>query len=184
MHSNVEYMSEVWFKTFNPIYFINHHGQVRTFDRCEYMPYKNEIKKVTRRGKILTSIKMNNGYLYVDFSSYGKVKRISVHRLMAKTFLQENIEDKHVHHIDENRENNELNNLEVVDSKLHCSEHNFKRSFKNKTGYRGVHQVYNGFYRGSIQRSGKKTIYTKTYNNPKSAYEELQHILQCNEDNK
>ena len=171
-------MNEIWYKTFDPIYFINKDGQVRTFDRCEYMPCKNGIKKITRAGKILTPVKMNNGYFYVDFANYGKPKRISVHRLMARTFLKEDIEGMHVHHIDENRKNNKLNNLEVIDAKMHTTQHMFKRQYDNKTGYRGVHELYKGVYRGSIQRSGKKTIYTKNYNDPKGAYDELQFILQ------
>ncbi len=40
-------MSEMnWYKTFNSEYFVNSYGQVRTFDRCEYMPYKNSIRKI------------------------------------------------------------------------------------------------------------------------------------------
>jgi hypothetical protein len=141
------------------------------------MPYKNGIRKVSRKGRVLKQIKMNNGYLYVDFSNYGKIKRYSIHRLMSQTFLDENIDFKHIHHIDGNKENNKLNNLEIIDSRSHCSEHNFKRQFNNKTGYRGVHKLSKSTYRGSIQRSGKKTIYTKTYTNPKDAYDELQNIL-------
>ena len=29
----------IWNKTYSPKYFINENGEVRTFDRCEYMPY-------------------------------------------------------------------------------------------------------------------------------------------------
>jgi len=166
-----------WYKTYHPEYFVTRHGDVRTFDRCEYMPYKNTIRKVHRKGKILNPIKMNNGYFYIDLAICGKKKRISIHRLVAQTFLGENIKDKHIHHIDGNRKNNSLSNLEIADPKLHCSEHNLERLFKNKTGYRGVHKYYKDRYRGSIQRSGKKTIYTKIYDNPKDAYEEIQSIL-------
>ena len=74
----------IWYSTFSPEYFINLYGDVRTFDRCEYMPYKNSVRKIQRNGRILKSIKMNNGYLYVDLAKSGKVKRMSVHRLMAK----------------------------------------------------------------------------------------------------
>ena len=175
---NVEFMTEmIWFKTYSPEYFVNKFGKVRTFDRCEYMPYKNSLRKVHRKGKILNPIKMNNGYFYVDISCKGKIKRVSVHRLMVQTFLNENIDNKHIHHLDENRQNNSLYNLKIVDPKLHCSEHNFKRIFKNRTGYRCVHEYYNNQYRGSIQRSGKKTLYTKPYDTPEEAYNEVQSIL-------
>jgi hypothetical protein len=171
-----------WYKTNFSEYFINFYGVVRTFDRCEYMPYKNSIRKVHRKGKILKPIKMNNGYFYIDIANFGKVKRIGVHRLMAQTFLSNQIDDKHVHHIDGNKENNFLFNLEIVNPQVHCSEHNFERIFKNKTGYRCVHEYYNGTYRGSIQRSGKKTIYTKIYNTPKQAYDEVQSLIKKHQD--
>jgi hypothetical protein len=45
-----------------------------------------------------------------------------------------------------------------------------------RTFDRCVHNHY-GRYRGSIQRSGKKTIYTKIYDTPNEAYEEVQFIL-------
>ena len=170
-----------WFKTNYSEYFINHFGEVRTFDRCEYMPYKNSLRKVHRNGKILKPIKMSNGYYYIDIANKGKVKRIAIHRLMAQTFLKENIENKHIHHIDGNRKNNIISNLEVIDPKLHCREHCFERKFNNKTGYRCVHQYDKNRYRGSIQRSGKKTVYTKIYNTPEEAYDEVQSILK-NED--
>jgi len=167
----------IWHKTPFPEYFISQTGEVRTFDRCEYMPYKSSFRKIHRKGKTLNPMKMNNGYLYIDIANYGKIKRISVHRLMALTFLNENIDDKHIHHIDTDRQNNIISNLKVINPKTHCSDHNFERTFKNKTGYRGVSEYYKNRYRGSIQRSKKKTIYTKIYNNPEEAYQELQNLL-------
>lgn len=167
----------IWHKTYLPEYFINIRGQVRTFDRCEYTMYKNSLRKSHRKGKILNPIKMNNGYLCVDMCHHAKIKKELIHRLMAKTFFNEDLLDKHIHHIDGNKENNAIFNLKVIDSKLHCKEHSFNRVFKNKTGYRGVHEYYNGKYRGSIQRSGQKTIYTKVYDSPEKAYDEIQNIL-------
>lgn len=175
---NVEFMNKmIWNKIYSPEYFINERGEVRTFDRCEYMPYKNSLRKIHRKGKILKPMKMSNGYFYVDIAHYGKTKRVAIHRLMAQTFLNKNIKSKHIHHIDGNKENNVFSNLEIVDPKLHCSEHNFERKFKNKTGYRCVHEYYNNKYRGSIQRSGEKTIYTKSHSTPEEAYNEVQFIL-------
>lgn len=171
-----------WYKTFNSEYFVNFYGQVRTFDRCEYMPYKNSIRKIHRKGKILKPIKMNNGYLYIDISNRGKVKRISVHRLICETFSSENINEKHIHHIDGNKENNNLSNLKVVEPKLHCREHSFSRVYENKTGYRCVHEYSNNKFRGSVQRSGQKPIYTKICNTPSEAYDEVQYILSINEE--
>jgi hypothetical protein len=174
-------MSEImWYKTYSPEYFATEDGTIRTFDRCEYMPYKNSVRKIHRKGKILKPIKMENGYLYIDISCKGKVKRTAVHRIVSETFLSKNINKKHIHHIDGNKENNAVSNLEIIDPIIHCREHSFERVYSNKTGYRCVHNHY-GRYRGSIQRSGKKTIYTKIYDTPNEAYEEVQFILKSRE---
>jgi hypothetical protein len=171
-------MSEcIWHPTIYPGYFVNKLGDVVTFDRCEYMPYKNSIRKIHRKGKELNPVEMNNGYVYVDIANYGKPKRISVHRLMALTFLSEDINHKHIHHIDGNKKNNIISNLEEIDPKTHCRDHNFERNYENKTGYRGVSECWKNRYRGSVQRSGKKIVYTKIYNNPEEAYYELQRLL-------
>ena len=167
----------IWYQSIFPGYFMNQMGDVRTFDKCEYMPYKNSVRKIHRKGKILNPIQMNNGYLYVDIANYGKIKRIGVHRLMVLTFLGENIDNKHIHHIDGNIQNNLISNLEILDPKIHCSNHSLERVFENRTGYRGVSEYYKNRYKGSIQRSGKKTVYTKIYDNPEEAYCELQHLL-------
>jgi hypothetical protein len=175
---NAVVMSEnYWYKTDFPEYFISLYGEIRTFDRCEYMPYKNTTRKIHRKGKVLKPVKMR-GYSYVDIANYGKIKRMGVHRIMAQTFLSNKIDDKHIHHIDGSKENNLLNNLEIINPELHCSNHNLERVFPNKTGYRWVHEYYNNRYRASIQRSGKTTIYTNAYNTPEEAHKEVQHILE------
>jgi hypothetical protein len=50
------------------------------------------------------------GYLAVDLSGVNK----SVHRLVAKTFLQNYSEDLDVDHIDNNRSNNNVTNLQML----------------------------------------------------------------------
>lgn len=75
------------------------------------------------------------------------------------------------------KKNNIISNLEAVDPKTHCRYHNFERNYENKTGYRGVSECWKNRYRGSAQRSGKKIVYTKIYNNPEEAYYELQILL-------
>ena len=176
-------MEMIWHKTHISEYFINENGEIRTFDRCEYMPYKNSVRKVKRNGKILNPIELNNGYLCIDLSSKGKIERMSVHRLMAQTFFCESIDGKHIHHIDGNKKNNKISNLKIIDSNSHFRNHNFERKYQNKTGYRYVHKYYKNTYRGSIQRSGKKTLYTKIYDTAEEAYKEVKDILRVMEEN-
>ena len=60
----------------------------------------------------------------------GKQRRFLVHRLVAMAFINKNITRKdHVHHIDENKENNHLSNLHIIESPEHHKLHQQKYSF-------------------------------------------------------
>lgn len=61
-----------------------------------------------------------NGYLSVDLYSDGKRKTKSVHRLVAETFLPNPDNKPEVNHIDGNKYNNDVSNLEWVSSKENC----------------------------------------------------------------
>ena len=81
-----------------------------------YLACSNGIILSTKTGKAkpLKPLDNGNGYLAVSLSKNGKVRRFYIHRLIAESFL-ENIEKKEeVNHIDGNRGNNSLSNLEWV----------------------------------------------------------------------
>lgn len=66
-----------------------------------------------------------NGYLYVSLTKEKKAKTFTVHKLIALTFLENNNKNnKQIDHIDGNKTNNAVSNLEWVS----CSE-NMKRTF-------------------------------------------------------
>ena len=67
-----------------------------------------------------------NGYCKVMLCKNKKRKLLSVHRLIAMTYLDNYSEDLQVNHIDGNKQNNTINNLEMVT----CKE-NIQHSFKN-----------------------------------------------------
>ena len=65
-----------------------------------------------RKPKILNPTKNSHGYLLVSLSKRGKRKSCKVHRLVAMAFIP-NYENKPaVNHKDENKENNNVSNLE------------------------------------------------------------------------
>lgn len=53
-----------------------------------------------------------NGYHHVDLSKYGKRERHLVHRLVASAFIENHNKKPQVNHIDGNKTNNNVNNLE------------------------------------------------------------------------
>jgi hypothetical protein len=65
-------------------------------------------------GKVLTPIRKYDGYLVVNLSDRRKVKQIMVHRLVAETFIPNPERLEVVNHIDGNKGNPEVENLEWV----------------------------------------------------------------------
>lgn len=107
---------EVWkdIKGYEGLYQVSNLGRVRSLDR--------HIKRVSKRGaviyqfhkgRVLSPKTTKSGYLEVqlfDSNSNGKMWR--VHRLVAKTFIPCTDSTLEVNHIDENKLNNEVENLE------------------------------------------------------------------------
>lgn len=77
----------------------------------------NELGKVLskhNKGKILNPIKHSRGYLYVNLYSPTKKRRAFVHRLVLESFSPTDNVGLEVNHIDGNKHNNSLENLEWV----------------------------------------------------------------------
>ncbi|MDJ0899829.1 MAG: NUMOD4 domain-containing protein [Xenococcus sp. MO_188.B8] len=82
-------------------------------------------------GKVLKLYHSNNGYLTVGFTISGKKKRLLIHRLVAKTFLDNPTCSPEVNHIDGNRLNNALTNLEWISSsnnRIHAYKSGLRKS--------------------------------------------------------
>ena len=67
----------------------------------------------TGKEKLLSPVKTEKGYLFVNLRREGSRKTYKVHRLVLMTFAPcENMENLQVNHIDEDKSNNRLENLE------------------------------------------------------------------------
>lgn len=78
------------------------------------------VKRVTT-GRILKSYKDRGGYLRVDLCKSGKRKNHKIHRLVAQAFIPNPDNKLQVNHIDENKTNNSVDNLEWVTAKENCN---------------------------------------------------------------
>ena len=66
----------------------------------------------TGKERILIPIKKNNGYLYVTLSKNSIQKPHYVHRLVSQSFIENPYNFPQVNHIDEDKTNNKVSNLE------------------------------------------------------------------------
>lgn len=97
------------------------------------------IKSLHLKPKILNPKAMSNRYKRVSLSVGGVKKQYSVHRLVMLAFVGDS--DLQVNHIDGNKDNNELSNLEYCTSKENIS-----------------HAWETGIRASSTQRYGKEII--------------------------
>src|SRR5699024_5761663 len=91
------------------LYQVSNMGRIKSLDRkVKYSDGRTFIHK----GIILKPGQDHRGYLYVNLSKKGKIKPYRVHRCVAGSFLKRSPDKPEVNHIDENKENNKVSNLE------------------------------------------------------------------------
>ena len=105
-------MQEIWkdIKGFEGMYQVSNLGRVRSVDRFDSIGrlQKGNIKAIRDNGK---------GYKTVNLHKDNKDKKCRVHRLVATAFIENPDNKPEVHHIDSDRSNNKLENLQWVTSK-------------------------------------------------------------------
>ena len=111
-------MKEIWkdINGYEGLYQVSNLGRVRSLNRYVNSAIKNN-NKVIRKGKILKFNSNWNNYLQVNLSKCGKEKMFAVHRLVALTFIPNPNNLSQVNHIDGNKFNNSVNNLEWCTAK-------------------------------------------------------------------
>lgn len=77
--------------------------------------------KIRLKGKVIKKFISTPGYMIVKLTINGKPKQFQVHRLVADTFIGNIYNHKYVNHIDENKLNNHVDNLEWCDAKYNSN---------------------------------------------------------------
>lgn len=113
--------------------------QVSSFGKIKSLPRNTTIKKA----RILKPSIDKDGYYKVPLSKNGIIKRCFVHRLVAQTFLENKNNYPVVNHKDENKQNNNVDNLEFCSIKYNTNYNgaNFRRALKKR---KAIYQIKNG----------------------------------------
>ena len=129
---------EIWkdIEGYEGIYQISNYGKIKSFHKDE---------------KILKPRKVKDGYLMICLHKNGKGRNYQVHRLVAKHFIDNFDEKLTINHKDYNKENNRIDNLEIMTHYDNVCDY-FKKV--SKTGYVGINKQHNKYR----VRYKKKTI--------------------------
>lgn len=98
-----------WIGGFEGIYQISNKGRLKSFHR-------------EKTGYILSNINSKGDYLSVILRDKEREKHTRIHRLVAETFIGDIPTGYHVHHKDGNKQNNDVDNLEILSIKDHARE--------------------------------------------------------------
>lgn len=104
------YIMEVW----KPVVGFEEYYEVSNLGRVRSLPRKVRCKVGYRsvRGTILRSTINNSGYNIVKLSVNQKQKTMLVHRLVAMSFIPNEYNKPQVNHINEDKQDNRVDNLE------------------------------------------------------------------------
>lgn len=137
-------------------YFVSNRGKIYSFRK----------KKNYTQIKELKIKKVRDGYLYFRVTKNYKQKLLSAHRTVAKLFIPNPEKKPQVNHVDLNKHNNCVSNLEWVTPK-----ENLKHALKNKGEWRkggkggkgGTSYEIPNFVSGMTSTKEGKAEYMKVY---------------------
>lgn len=155
-------LKEQWkqVKGYEKQYLVSNFGKVKSLQRLVNHPKKG--KQIVRE-RTLKQSKSRKGYMRVCLSKEGNHKMFSVHRLVADAFINNKYNKPCINHIDGNKNNNIVDNLEWCtneENQSHAWNNGMKvRIYKNATSkYPGV----------SWSKIGKKWIAQISINNKRN----------------
>lgn len=107
-------MTEVWkdIEGWEGKYQVSNYGNVKSVHRKINYKFKGTPKTRIMHEKIIKKAVNKFGYEYVNFTDNYKAKKYKVHRLVAQAFIPNPLNKKTVNHIDGNKLNNCVDNLE------------------------------------------------------------------------
>lgn len=104
-------MSEIWkdIPNYQGLYQVSNYGNIRSLDRYSSDHFC--------KGRVLKPYGNGKGYLLVKLCKNGHIKAFQVHRIVANAFLPNRNKKLQVNHLNENKKDNEVTNLEWCTAK-------------------------------------------------------------------
>lgn len=134
-------------------------GNIRSVDR--YVE-RSDGRLVFCKGRVLSTFQGTTcNYLSVQLSKHNTPSKHLVHRLIAKTFLGLRPDsDLEVNHIDGNRHNNRVDNLEIVSHQQNI-DHSVATGLKNDYGEKHAHAKLTNQQAADIRDMWKRGVKQK-----------------------
>lgn len=137
---NKKYESWKDIKGYEGYYQVSNHGEIRS------MPRVLTDGRVLQ-GRELSQVSNGNGYLYVSLSSGNKSHHHYIHRLVAESFLLNDELLPEVNHIDGDKSNNSVENLEWISSRDNKN-HAFETGLREANSYEFENEIVADLLRG------------------------------------
>lgn len=126
-------MEEIWkdIMGYEGYYQVSNLGNVRSLDRV--ITYSNGSNVLTK-GKVMAQNVCGRGYKQIHLKMNGKRKPFNVHRLVAQAFIPNPNNLPQINHINEDKTDNRVDNLEWCDNRYNNTYNNiqFKRPNKRR----------------------------------------------------
>nr|DAR02352.1 MAG TPA: homing endonuclease [Crassvirales sp.] len=127
-----QFIDEIWKPIEeNPVYLVSNYGRVRTIDHPVWCKVNNSYS--IRKGRFCTPTNNNSKrYWRVGVQINNKQKHLAIHRLVAKAFIPNPYNLPLINHIDGDKNNNKVSNLEWCNNGYNQA-HAWKNSLKDIT---------------------------------------------------
>ncbi len=102
----------------------------------DYLVYDDGRVFSKKSRKYLKHRSMTTGYKFISLCNQGKVKNMSIHRLVALHYIDNPHNHPEVDHIDRDKSNNDISNLRWVDGSVNCQNTGMKNT--NTSGHKNI----------------------------------------------
>lgn len=160
---------EIWkdIPEYNGIYQVSSIGRVRTIKRTFI---RSNGSPFTQKEKIKNVFIGRDGYIRVSLSKESKTYTKLVHQLIAMAFLNHkpNGHNLVVDHIDYNKLNNQIDNLQLITNRENCTKDMFRHNYTSDEIGVTLHKN-SGKWHARIRKSKGKGIYLGSFDCEKEA---------------